>query len=198
LAVVADGVGGLTLAISLASVEGSFVRGASFRRFGTSRSCGVVGISFRQSLLLLLRRVRHKLTAQDLFLFFVFHTFGSRWALTIDLLSVVADGVGGVVLAVSLTRHEVASGSRAGSRWAGALRSWVRLLILSTVDGTFESLLWRRIRLWRVRHVLAAQNLFLFLVLQAFGSRWALAIDRFPVVAHGVSRVVFAVSLTRH
>lgn len=169
LTVVADGVGGLTLAISIASVEGSFVRSASFRRFGTSRSCGIIGISFRQSLLLwlLLWRVRHKLTAQDLFLFLIFHACGSRWALAIELLSVVADSVGVVVLAVSLTRHEVATRSRAGSGWAWAFRSWVRLLILSTVDGAFESLLWRRIRLRRVRHVLTAQDLFLFLVLQA-------------------------------
>jgi hypothetical protein len=216
LAVVADSVGAVALAISIAGVEGSFVRSASFRRFGSGGSwgslvgflvlfwrrfvLGVVGISFRQSLLwwLLLWRVRYKLTAQDLFLFRVFHAFGSRWALAIELLSVVADSVGVVVLAVSLTRHEVATRSRAWSGWAWALRSWVRLLILSTVDGAFESLLWRRIRLWRVRHVLAAQDLFLFLVLQAFGSRWALAIDRVPIVAHGVSRVVLAVSLTRH
>jgi len=221
LAVVANGVGAVALAISIAGVEGSFVRSASFRRFGSGGSwgslvgllvlfrrrfvlgfvLGVVGISFRQSLLLLwllLWRARHKLTAQNLFLFRVFQAFGSRWALAIELLSVVADSVGVVVLAVSLTRHEVATRSGAWSGWAWALRSWVRLLILSTVDGTFESLLWWRIRLWRVSYELAAQNLFLFLVLQAFGSRWALAIERFPVVAHGVSRVVFAVSLTRH
>jgi hypothetical protein len=53
----------------------------------------------------------------------------------------------------------------------------IRRLFLIIVDGTFQSLLLRRIRLWRVRHELAAQNLFLFLVFHAFGSRWALAID---------------------
>jgi hypothetical protein len=93
LAVVADGVGGLALAISLAGVEGSFVRGASFRRLGTSRRRGswgslvrflvffwrrfVLGISFRQSLLLLLLLlwwVRYILTAQYLFLFLVLST----------------------------------------------------------------------------------------------------------------------------
>lgn len=128
LAVVADGVGGLALAISVAGVEGSFVRGASFRRLGTSRRrgswgslvrflvffwrrfvLGVVGISFRQSLLLWW--VRYKLTAQYLFLFFVFHAFGSRWALTNDRFPVVAGSVISVILAKFLTRHIIASRS---------------------------------------------------------------------------------------
>jgi len=73
----------------------------------------------------------------------------------------------------------------------------ISLLILFIVDGTSESLLLLRI-LWGVRHVLAAQNIFLLRTFHAFGSIWAFINEILPVVAGNVIRVILAKFLTRH
>jgi hypothetical protein len=153
-----------------------------------------------QSLLLLriLWGVRHVLAAQDVFLLWTVHAFGSRWASINERLPIVAGNVIRVILAKFLTRHIIAfwSGAWSGCGWSpGAL---IGLLILIVVHRSF--LLWCRVIVGSAGRCsvlpdFTAQHLLECFVFLARGSRWALTIDQLSVVADGVSAVALAVSV---